>query len=325
MAAPQVRVNFYVKNFNVGGAPEAFLGTDVRDIGAGATVEFSTNWVPPTDGHFCVVVRIPLYSTPATPPAIPTVEMTELNNLAQSNYDRFISATSTPSREITTVDVGNPYPIATRVFLHPGQTNPAYRSYLESTSIWLEPGETKTVTIMFELAPDNLSNGVYPQSMLGKVREMMRVPNRVGVVARIEDPNDSPRHRIDVLGGAEAEIVTGKSTRFDRFDAARTSVRGRVVSVEEQKPALGSVIVRITRKTADAEGGSYHYQTVKLSSGLFSAKLPLDATKVDAYYVPAPTFADCWSKTVKLGELTRPVRRMTTKRAAGSRKRPERR
>ena len=43
--APQVRVNFYVKNFNIGGAPEVFLGSDVRDVAAGATVEFTTNWV----------------------------------------------------------------------------------------------------------------------------------------------------------------------------------------------------------------------------------------------------------------------------------------
>lgn len=166
--------------------------------------------------------------------------------------------------------------------------------------MWLEPGETKTVTMMFELAPDNLTNKVYPQSMLGKVREMIRVPNRVGVVARIEDPNDSPRHKIDVLGGAEAQIVTGKSTRFDRFDAVRGAVRGNVVTVEGQTPVPGSVIVRTTRKDGDPAAAPYHYQTVKLSRGSFSAKLPADVTSVDAYYLPAPTFADCWSKAVKL-------------------------
>ena len=93
--APQVRVNFYVKNYNVGGTPETFLGTDVRDVAAGATVEFRANWTPPAEGHFCVVVRIPLYQLPANPAV---VEMTELNNVAQSNYDRFISTTSTPLR-----------------------------------------------------------------------------------------------------------------------------------------------------------------------------------------------------------------------------------
>ena len=34
---------------------------------AGGTVEFSTNWVPPSTGHFCIVVRIPLYVVPTAP------------------------------------------------------------------------------------------------------------------------------------------------------------------------------------------------------------------------------------------------------------------
>ena len=89
--APQVRANFYVKDYNVGGTPETFLGTDVHDVPAGATVEFTTSWMPPSNGHYCIVVRIPLYQLPANPAV---VEMTELNNIAQSNYDRFISATS---------------------------------------------------------------------------------------------------------------------------------------------------------------------------------------------------------------------------------------
>ena len=96
--APSVRVNFYVKTFNIGGAPEVFLGSDVRDIAAGATVEFTTNWVPPSTGHFCVVARIPLYIVPTAPTV---VEMTELNNIAQSNYDRFNTATSRRPRAST--------------------------------------------------------------------------------------------------------------------------------------------------------------------------------------------------------------------------------
>src|SRR5262249_2082620 len=59
--APQVRANFYVKNYNVGGTPETFLGTDVHDVSAGATVNFQANWNPPAEGHFCIIVRIPLY------------------------------------------------------------------------------------------------------------------------------------------------------------------------------------------------------------------------------------------------------------------------
>jgi hypothetical protein len=131
--APQVRVNFYVKNFNIGGAPEVFLGSDLRDVPAGGTVDFSTNWVPPSTGHFCIVVRIPLYVVPTAPTI---VEMTELNNLAQSNYDRFITATSSPStREETSVMA----PSAGAVRFIDQQKNPLYRTCVETTWLWLEP------------------------------------------------------------------------------------------------------------------------------------------------------------------------------------------
>jgi hypothetical protein len=82
----------------------------------------------------------PLYQSPANPAV---VEMTELNNLAQSNYDRFISTTSTPSREISTMEVGNPYPVRTRIWINAGNSNPLYRTFLEHSWVYLDPGETR--------------------------------------------------------------------------------------------------------------------------------------------------------------------------------------
>ena len=55
-----------MKNYSVGGAPETFLGSDVRNVPAGATVEFTASWTPPSTGHYCVVVRIPCTSCPRT-------------------------------------------------------------------------------------------------------------------------------------------------------------------------------------------------------------------------------------------------------------------
>ena len=97
LSAPGVVANFFVKDYTVGGAPETFLGSDSHDVAPGATVEFSANWnIPapanPSDArHFCIIVRIDHYQTPTTPPV---QELTDANNVAQSNYDRFISATS---------------------------------------------------------------------------------------------------------------------------------------------------------------------------------------------------------------------------------------
>ena len=87
IAAPDVVVNFSVKNYTVSGAPETFLGSDTKSIGPGGTQTFTTTWNAPTSGHYCIIVRIPLYQVPTAPQI---VEMTELNNTAQSNYDRFI-------------------------------------------------------------------------------------------------------------------------------------------------------------------------------------------------------------------------------------------
>lgn len=295
--APKVRVNFYVKNYNVGGGPETFLGTDVRDVAAGATVEFSGPWMPPSSGHFCIVVRIPLYQVPANPAV---VEMTELNNVAQSNYDRFISATSIPTREVTEIEVENPYPERTRIFIVPGQDNPLYRTFLEHSWLYLDPGETRIVRVMYEFAPDQLTNDVYPSSVRKKYRPFLKRPNRVALTSFIEDPRDYPRHAIQVLGGAQAEVVTGHSTRFQGFSAGEGEARGGVVVSETEQPVRGGkIILRISsgrgRKTVS------HFQTVKLKEGGFAAKLRVKGDRVKAYYIPASGFADCESEEEATG------------------------
>jgi M6 family metalloprotease-like protein len=298
MTAPQVRANFSIKNYNVGGAPESFLDFAKKDIAPGATEEFicPTPWVPPTAGHYCVIVRIPLYQTPATPPAVPVVEMTELNNVAQSNYDRFISSSSSaPTREVTYLDVGNPYPMATRVFLWPGQTNPLYRTYLEHTWLWLNPGETRKVMMMFEYAPDNLKNKVYPPHLVKEYTQKQRLPNDVAVASQIEDPNDIPRHKVDILGGVQTQVVTGKGTRFEKFGADGNRVYGKVVTVSDAKPVSGQVIVRVHIKD---EVNPYVYRTVNLIQGSFATSIDINGIKVDAYYLPVDNYADCWSKEV---------------------------
>ena len=290
--APQVRANFYVKNYNAGGTPETFLGTDVRDVPAGATVNFQGNWTPPAEGHFCIIVRIPLYQLPANPAV---VEMTELNNLAQSNYDRFISTTSTPSREMSSIEIGNPYPVRTRIWITASNSNPLYRTYLENAWVYLNPGETRKVQVMYEYAPDHLTNDVYPKEQLPKYRRMLRLPNRVAFASFIENPRDNPRHAMEVLGGAEAEVVTGKSTRFQRFAVDGRTVQGTVVTVEEDKPVpSGKVVVRVASgKDSQAR---MDYQTHPLEGGSFVARIKYEGARVKAFYIPPAGYGDSESK-----------------------------
>jgi M6 family metalloprotease-like protein len=290
--APQVRANFFVKNYNVGGSPETFLGTDVRDVAAGATVAFQGSWNPPSDGHYCIVVRIPLYQLPANPAV---VEMTELNNLAQSNYDRFISTTSTPSREMTTMEVGNPYPVRTRIWINAGNSNPLYRTYLGQSWVYLDPGETRQIEVMYEYAPDHLTIGIYPQKLLPRYREMQRLPNKVAFASFIENPRDNPRHSLDVLGGAQAEIVTGKSTDFQRFSADGRTVVGSVVTREDGKPVpSGKIVLRVSSGTGSKT--RMEYQSVALRKGTFSTALKYEGQRVKAFYIPSPGYGDSESE-----------------------------
>lgn len=293
--APAVRVNFLVKDYTVGGSPETFIGYDQKDIPKGATVEFSTTWVPPSAGHYCVVVRIPLYQVPSNPSV---VEMTELNNLAQSNYDRFISAAaSAPARLTTQIQVGNPYPVRTRIWITAGQSNPLYRTYLEHSWLYLNPGETRKVEMMFEYAPDNLSNSVYPDSLLPKYRPLQKVPNNVGAASFIEDPRDRPRHAIQVLGGVQAQVVTGKATRFDRFYVDSPTVGGVIVTVDQSAPVTGGKVV--VRTSTRGRPATFAYQETKVVNGSFTMKLKNTGTEVQAFYIPAAGYGDCESAVLK--------------------------
>ena len=329
LAALGVKVNFAVANYNVGGVPEVPLGSDVHDIPADGVVEFTTNWVPPESGHFCMRVRIEPYVVPGTSP--PVLERSVYNNEAQSNYDRFISSSASPAtRETTTVDVGNPFDERTQVFIHAGQTNPLYRTYLEHTSVWLESKETRTIRVMHEFDPTNLlkcpvslgkgqsfipslgddSRGYRAQRL---VREFTPVPNRATFVTYIVDPRR--RNALRPIGamlfsGIQNEVITGRKTRFESFYWKRekrqpTHFVGRVVvdspSHDVQGVMGGNVVVEFTKEIR-GEMKQRKYVSVKVDmEGRFLAKYEeeqccIKAGCARAYYVPAAGHSDCWSK-----------------------------
>lgn len=317
LAAPGVRVEFYVKNYNVGGTPETFLGADTRDMPARGVVDFTTNWNPPGNGHYCIIVRIPGYQTP---PPNSTIEGNIFNNLAQSNYDRFISASASPaSREITRVEVGNPYDKPTTVYIRPGQTNPLYRTYVEYTSLYLQAGESKMIKLMFEYDPRNIYE--IPVSLgkrehvdihsrdkdIKKIREWVEkfrpVPNRVGVMAYIDNPSEKHPHTPTRLGGVDAEVVTGKKTGFDRFYKEGNTVGGAVRTVEgKQEVNSGKVILMI--EISDGKETSKVNEVIALDAqGSFQQKLKKYGkdrlVSVRGYYLPGPGLGECYSEIKK--------------------------
>lgn len=321
LAAPNVRVEFYVKNFNLGGAPETPLGASTQNIAALGTTNFTTTWNPPGNGHYCVIVRIPGYITPAPNPVL---EMSIFNNMAQSNYTRFISATGSPAtRETTFVEVGNPYDKATMVFIRPGQTNPLYRTYLEHTYLFLEPAETRKLKLMFEYDPTNIyktpislgkSEHIDFTQSDNRKHELIRkigkkysaVPNKVGVVAYINNPSDEHPHTPSRLNGVDIEVVTGRKSRFEYF-YFDNHIGGRVVEDTQARSPIGigegSVLV-IFRNDENPEKPNVHYEKIRLEwNGEFVLKVPEKAKKmrfnnIQAYYLPGPNYGDCYSKII---------------------------
>ncbi len=291
--APDVRVDFYVKNYNVGGAPESYLGSDIRDIAAGQRVEFTTNWVPPSDGHYCIVVRIPLYTRPGTPPV---TEITELNNVAQSNYDRFISPTASPAtRKITSVEVGNPYDLPTRVYIGVDQNNPYYRTYLDHRWLDLAPHETAQVGVMLEFV-----GSLPPVGVEERPTHKLELPNRVTLQSLIIDPYDGNGHVMHRLGGAELDVVTGMATRIEEFGYRNGGFGGVVITSDGEPVPSGTVILTIRPKDDQNQDFEITNARGRVSNGQFHIPIRQRDGTGQAYFLPPDGYGDATSSIVAI-------------------------
>lgn len=289
--APGVRVDFSVMDLTAGKGPKTPLGGETLDIPSQSTVEFtaSETWNPPADGHFCIHVRIPLYQTPLTPSKPSVVEMTELNNSAQSNYTQFISATASPgTRAVGEVVVTNPYQQRTRVWLVGRQDNPWYRTYLGHRWVELDPGELLRVPVMFEFVDALPTRGPY-RDVNARLRRLRSRHNSAEVIAFIEDPRPPRVHTADEYGGVQARVVHGRETRID-LQTTRTSVTGCVSVTRGGGSVPGRVIIGVEAPCIGTEVGGY--QVVALSEGTFEAQLPRDWEVVHVTYLPRVGFAE---------------------------------
>ena len=322
LAAPNVRVEFYVKNFNVGGAPETFLGADTRNMPALGTVNFTASWNPPGNGHYCVIVKIPGYITPGPNPVL---EMSIFNNLAQSNYTKFISATGSPAtRETTYIEVGNPYERPTQIYIRPGQTNPLYRTYVENTSLLLDKGETRKVRVMFEYDETNLfktpislgkeKSIFFEQNKDRETPELRRilkkfkgVPNKVGLVAYIDNPGLDHPHTPTRLGGVDVEVITGRKTKFEYF-YLDGRIGGRIIEDTQARSPVGvgqGTVLIIFRNDENPEKPKVEYEKVAVDwNGHFVSKVTEKAEEIgfrtiQGYFLPTDNYSDCYSEIIK--------------------------
>jgi M6 family metalloprotease-like protein len=297
VTARNVRVDFYVKDYTVGGAPEAHLGSATHDIPPESStpfVEFTVDWIPPDDGHKCIITRTALYIDASVNPNI--VELSDSNNSAQSNYARYIAASSSPAkRGITEVTLHNPFDARAEIYVVPQLRGPFsrfYRLYLEHSSLRLAPGESRKVQVMLEsMYGDPALNEVWRQ--LGP---KFFTDTRISLTG-YGIPPDAPAHPV-LLGGVQINVGSGRATKVEQFGGEKDGgvVRGRVIEAAGGAPAPGKVLVTF-------HGPKEHIDntiTVPLdSNGYFVLQAwqplakKLGAKRVSAHYPGRPGWSPC--------------------------------
>ncbi len=306
VAATGVEVDFYAQPFNLGMSGKEHLGSDTKDIPARGSAEFTCSWVPSIGWHTCLQVQIQDYKLPGSlvPEATPT------NNRAQSNYDRFISRWgSPPSREATYVTIGNPFDRPTRYHIVAFQTNPLYRTYLETTEALLGPGETRQVLVMIEYAVDDYTDLLTRLGRGEAARKQVPAwrnhPNFVRLQGYVTDPLDP--HVIHPYGGAEIMVEQGRATRFIDLIAGNDVASGTVVTVSDNRPVRGGTVIATSRVLRGRVLATVTTQAEV--DGSFKVPLPAGWRETQLYFVPPTGFGDTESpRFTSTGRLTTPNR-----------------
>ena len=153
------------------------------------------------------------------------------NNLAQSNYFKIESKPSSPAtREVSFVEVHNPFTYAASALVEVAQDSDAYRTFVDHQWLHLEPGQTRLV---------RRGGRVEGHQHLGR--------HRTGVSRR-------KLLAAHVVPGGRVRCPTGSGVTLAAATAVRTEVR-----VVERSPGL--LLVQVT---SPAGGPPPHDGTVLL-------------------------------------------------------------
>lgn len=233
--AKGVRVNLYITEFTTGDGPWMLLGTDTKDVPAGATVEFSAPWVPPSEGHFCVIARIDLYIDPDLAGAF---ETNIYNNEARSNYTRFVSASSSPADRVgTQVLLANPFDEPTIVSAEVRQTHDLHRVWVDHQWLRVEGGQSRPIHVF-----DEADVGDHPEN--GGARwEQLSVDNTVSVQGWVTRPFAAACLAPSLTGGATLAVGAGRAVAVRFEEAHRAFARGTVTFNDGSPVFDGSVLL----------------------------------------------------------------------------------
>ncbi|WIE50666.1 hypothetical protein [Pseudomonas sp. GM17] len=298
-----VRVNFFVKDFTLGGGAVTALGSDVHDVMSGAEVEFTSSvpWVPPplsaipflnnVASHYCVVAQIEEYRDPNN---AAIREITLDNNEAQSNHTQMISVSASPStREIGVVKVTNPLPSASTCQVVVRQSSPWFRTYVEKSWVHLQPGEERNVMFMSESPIGDPLLDVW----MREFREhIYREPNSLRLTGIADDHETC--HGL-VTGGAHVLVRAARATCFDRFAVSRNGVSGRIKIIDNEQGANGKVIITLL---SPGELDKEIVQEGNVQEGTFQIELGNVRSDclVQGYYLGGFDLAPCQSEQLKI-------------------------
>lgn len=293
IAARGVQVDFFIKDFNLGGnPPETLIGSDLKDIPPGERVEFTVSWRPTNSGHHCIIVKILPYQDPNVPDF---VDINSKNNVAQSNYFALHSSHASPaSREVLDVLVNNPYAERTEIQVVPqqnGTNSRFYRVYLEKTSVWLDPGESQSVQVMVESLIGEPGPAGVPEDI---VEDIYKEPIRVSFTGMGLPPEGYEKDSFEIIGGVELAVFSGRKTRFETFDVGKNQVSGRVITLRGE-PARGTVFLKF-----ELESSAQEWLRTNLGGdGTFTLVIPealKKFTTVQGYYAGPAGYGPCQSE-----------------------------
>jgi M6 family metalloprotease-like protein len=247
LIATGVVVDFFVTEYTTGDGPWVSLGFDRKDVGPGATVEFSRPWNPSSaDGrHYCVIVRIRLYQAPGNP-AI--VDQNIYNNEARSNYTSFISASASPSTRVgTSVLLANPFSRSTHVFAEVEQTHPQHRVFLEHQWLRVEGKGLRPVVVF-----DEAVWGTPEWRYVGEPGEkrpgfLWEVPNRVSIEGHAVRPYQTDCGSRILTGGVGIQVGAGRMTAVEIERRKLTYTTGFVRFVDDGSAVTsGTVLIEVS-------------------------------------------------------------------------------
>jgi hypothetical protein len=298
LLAKGVVVDFFVIEYTTGDGPMVPLGTDIKDVAAATTVEFTAAWVPPVDRHYCIVVRIRLYQDPATAGLF---ETNIFNNEARSNYTRFVSASSSPSTRVgAQIQLANPFEDSALVHAVVNSHHPYHRVFLDHTWLRVDGKASRPVQIYDEaMAGFPEANVDEDERVLGR---LWKEDNFVTVEGWSERPFQADCGAPTLTGGATVRVGSGRATEIEITEARQTFMAGHVRHVDDASPVSGGTVMIVAREL-DEFGGQLTANG-ELDGGDFSIEFPGSLRGAEqvgqAHYLGSFGSAPCESKTVEL-------------------------